>query len=373
MVKTLSSPIFLAVLTLLGVGLVQVYSSSYIYAIEAFGNGLLFFHKQGLFVAVAILILIGTSQIKFEWVKQWGWILWLVAIVGMFLTFVPGIAAKAGGASRWLNLPLGFRLEPSEFLKISVSLFIASLAVRAETPMRYLPLGLIFLLFIGPFFLLLIQPDFGSFAILTLVVLLFLFIYGLKWRYLLVGLASAIPAFYFLVMSVPYRRARVLSFMDPWSDPEVKGFQVIQSLLSFSSGGFSGVGLGQGQGKLFFLPEAHTDFTLAVLGEETGFIGYFVVMAIYGLLIFKGLQLATKTHDRYSRGLALGLTATFALNVYINVGVALGLLPTKGLTLPFMSYGGSSLFSMAILFGLLLNIERQQQRSTPKRYGVPIE
>lgn len=373
MVKTLSSPIFLAVLTLFGVGLVQVYSSSYIYAIEAFGNGLMFFQKQGLFVAVALVLLVVVSQLKLEWVRQWGWILWVLAIVGLILTFVPGVAARAGGANRWLSLPLGFRLEPSEFLKISLSLFIGSLAVREQTPMRYIPMGMIFVLFFAPFFLLLEQPDFGSFSILSVVVLLFLFVYGLKWRYLIAGFSLSIPAFYFLVMSVPYRRARVLSFMDPWSDPEVKGFQVIQSLLSFSSGGFSGVGLGQGQGKLFFLPEAHTDFTLAVLGEETGFIGYFVVMAIYGLLIFKGLQLATKTHDRYARGLALGLTSTFALNVFINVGVALGMLPTKGLTLPFMSYGGSSLFAMAILFGLLLNIERAQERPLQKRYGVPVD
>lgn len=362
--KIFSSPIFLSVLTLMGVGLVQVYSSSYIYAIEQFGDGLLFFQKQALFAAVAMTLLIVVSQVRFETIRNWGWILWGAAIIGLILTFVPGFASRAGGASRWLILPFGFRIEPSEFLKVFLSLFIATLSIRPETPMRFMPAGLLAVIFACPLALLLMQPDFGSFAIITLVVAIFLFVYGLKWRYFIAGLSLVVPAFYFLVMQVPYRRARVLSFMDPWSDPEQKGFQVIQSLLSFSSGGFTGVGLGQGQGKLFFLPEAHTDFTLAVLGEETGFIGFFVVMAIYGLLIVKGLQLATRTEDRYARGLAFGLTATFALNVFINVGVALGLLPTKGLTLPFLSYGGSSLFAMAILFGLLLNIERQQ---TPKR------
>lgn len=364
MTRIFTSPIFLSVLALIGVGLVQVYSSSYIYAIEQFGNGLLFFQKQALFAATSILLLIFVSQIRMEWIRRWGWIFWGVAIIGLLLTFVPGLAARAGGASRWLNLPMGFRLEPSEFLKVFVSLFIASLSVRSETPMRFVPAGLIFVLFAGPLVLLLMQPDFGSFAILTLVCVTFLFIYGLKWRYFLTGIGLVVPAFYFLVMQVPYRRARILAFMDPWSDPDQKGFQVIQSLLSFANGGLTGVGLGQGQGKLFFLPEAHTDFTLAVLGEETGFIGFFLVMAIYGVLIIKGLQLSAKTEDRYVRGLTMGLTATFALNVFINVGVALGLLPTKGLTLPFLSYGGSSLYAMAILFGLLLNIERQQ---TPQR------
>lgn len=343
----------------MGVGLVQVYSSSYIYAIEAFGNGLLFFLKQGLFVASALVLMIVVSQVRFSFIRQWGWLFWVASLVGLLLTFVPGLAARVGGAARWLILPLGFRLEPSEFAKVGLSLLIASLVVRSETRLRHLPAGVIAFLFAAPFFLLLMQPDFGCFAILVTVLLLYLFVYGLRWRYFVAGVAMAIPAFYFLVMQVPYRRARVMAFIDPWSDPEHKGFQVIQSLLSFSSGGLTGVGLGQGQGKLFFLPEAHTDFTLAVLGEETGFLGFFMVMAIYGLLIVKGLQLATRSEDRYTRSLALGLTVTFALNVFINVGVALGLLPTKGLTLPFLSYGGSSLFSMAILFGLMLNIERQ--------------
>lgn len=362
MTKTLSNSVFLAVIGLIGAGLVQVYSSSYIYAIEAFGHGWFFFQKQLLFALAAMIVLIAVAHIPLKLIREWGWLLWLASFVGLLLTFVPGISFRAGGAARWLQLPFGFRLEPAEFLKVAVSLLIASALMRRQTALRSVPWWLIAIVAFVPFVALLKQPDFGSFSILVAVVLIFLFAQGLRWRYLLGSLLMAVPAFYLLVMNVPYRRARVLAFLDPWSDPDQKGFQVIQSLLAFSSGGLLGVGIGEGQGKLFFLPEAHTDFTLAVLGEEVGFIGFLIVMLIYGFLIVRGLQIVGRTRDPFFRNLALCLTVTFALNVFINVGVALGMLPTKGLTLPFLSYGGSSLVSMAILFGLLLNIDRHAQR-----------
>jgi cell division protein FtsW len=158
-------------------------------------------------------------------------------------------------------------------------------------------------------------------------------------------------------MRVPYRRARILAFLNPWEDPEQKGFQAIQSMLSFHSGGFWGVGLGQGQGKLFFLPEAHTDFTLAVLGEEMGFVGFCSILLLYGFIVWRGFQVAFKTEDLFRRSVALGFSLIFAMNVFINSGVVMGLLPTKGLTLPFLSYGGSSLVTLCFMLGLLLNLE----------------
>ncbi|PWU22776.1 MAG: putative lipid II flippase FtsW [Bdellovibrio sp.] len=361
MQKTLSSPIFLSVLALMGLGLVQVYSSSYIYAIEGFGNGLFFFQKQVFFTLASILVLLLASQIPYHHLRSWFWAVWIFAGFSLLLTFIPGLGVRVGGAVRWLRLPMGFRLEPSELLKVSLSLFVAGLTIRSETPMGKVPLGVLLLLLVLPLVLLLQQPDFGAFVILSAVILIYLFVYGLRWRYIVATVALTLPAFYFLVMNVPYRRARVLAFLDPWSDPEQKGFQVIQSLISFSSGGFWGVGLGQGQGKLFFLPEAHTDFTLAVFGEETGFLGFVCLMGLYGFLMFKGLQLSTRARDPFARSLALGLTATFGLNVVVNVGVALGIVPPKGLTLPFLSYGGSSLMAMAALFGLLMNIDNNQR------------
>ena len=361
--------ILFAVFALLGIGLVQVYSSSFIFAIESRGDGLFFFKRQLFFTVVAVGVLLMTASIPFRWIEKFGWMLWIAAAVGVVATMVPSLGIRAGGAARWLKLPGGIVFEPSELVKISISLLLATyfsekFAARFESfgkmnlPIRA---GLL----IVPLLFVLHQPDFGTFAICTSVFVSILFAFGLQWRYVIAAFTVAVPSFYFLVMNVPYRRARVLAFLDPWADPEVKGFQVIQSMLSFQSGGVTGVGLGQGQGKLFFLPEAHTDFTMAVLGEEMGFVGFLVVVGLYGYLVFRGLQLATRAEDRYHKVLALGLSLTFAFSVFINCGVVMGLLPTKGLTLPFLSYGGSSLMMCCFLFGLLLNVDRTDRKALP--------
>jgi cell division protein FtsW len=357
MLRYLSSSLFLAIIALLGIGLVQVYSSSFIFAIESHGDGLFFFKKQLLFVVIALAVLVGTVHIPFRYFEKFGWTLWLVATLGVVATLIPGFGVRVGGAIRWIQLPFGIRVEPGEILKISFSIWFASVLCRQSNFLAKVKWHWLFLFSILPMYLILRQPDFGSFAIIVLVFLALLFAFGLQWKYVFGAMAVIIPTFYVLVMTVPYRRARVLAFLDPWADPAQKGFQVIQSMLSFHSGGFSGVGLGQGQGKLFFLPEAHTDFTLAVFGEEMGFVGFVAILALYGFIVFRGIQIAMKTDESFKRALTLGLILTFALSVFINAGVVMGLLPTKGLTLPFLSYGGSSLISLSFMFGLILNIE----------------
>ena len=355
----------LAIFTLIGIGLVQVYSSSFIFAIESRGDALFFFKRQFVFALLAIGLMIGTAMVPSRWLEKFGWLLWPVAALGIAATMVPGLGIRAGGAARWLNLPGGFVFEPSELLKISLGLLLATYFSRRTDMLGAWELPMKALLFIAPLCLVLKQPDFGTFVICTIVFMATLFAFGLKWIYVGGLVAAAVPTFYFLVMNVPYRRARILAFLDPWSDPAQKGFQVIQSMLSFQSGGLMGAGLGQGQGKLFFLPEAHTDFTLAVLGEEMGFVGFVFVFALYGYLVFRALQLAARSEERFPRVLALCLSLTFALSVFINAGVVLGLLPTKGLTLPFLSYGGSSLIMSCFLFGLLLNVERRERQAIP--------
>lgn len=262
-----------------------------------------------------------------------------------------------GGAARWIQLPFGVRFEPSEVLKFSFSFLFAAMLVRQENVLRHFKWWALAAMIIVPLFLLLKQPDFGSFAIIICVGVGLLFAFGLKRRYIAAAVAIMLPAFYFLVMRVPYRRNRVLAFLDPWADPEQKGFQVIQSMLSFHSGGMTGTGLGQGQGKLFFLPEAHTDFTLAVFGEELGFVGFTLLLFLYLFVILRGFQISLKCEKPYLRALSIGITMTFALSIFINAGVVMGLLPTKGLTLPFFSYGGSSLVTLCLMLGVLLNIE----------------
>ncbi|MFV3408388.1 putative lipid II flippase FtsW [Bdellovibrio bacteriovorus] len=370
MLRYLSSSLFLAIITLLGIGLVQVYSSSFIFAIESYGDGLFFFKRQLIFTILAMGVLVTTIHIPFRYIEKYGWALWLVATLGVLATFVPGLGVRVGGAIRWIQLPFGVRFEPGELLKIAFSVWFASLLCRQENFLGRVKWHWIFVALVAPMGLLLKQPDFGTFAIIVMVAVTLLFAFGLQWKYIIGAVAVMIPAFYFLVMSVPYRRARVLAFLDPWADPAQKGFQVIQSMLSFHSGGLTGAGLGQGQGKLFFLPEAHTDFTLAVLGEEMGFVGFVLILALYGFVVFRGMQIAVKAEEPFKRALALGLSVTFGLSVFINAGVVMGLLPTKGLTLPFLSYGGSSLVSLCFMFGLILNIENSfEEDKFSRRFG----
>ena len=357
--------LLLAVFTLIGIGLVQVYSSSFIFAIESRGDALYFFKHQLVFAVVAVAVMLATAQVPPHWVEKFGWLLWPVAAAGVVGTMIPGLGVRAGGAARWLNIPGGFVFEPSELLKISLGLLLATYFSNSMTILGKWEWPFKSFLFVVPLLFVLKQPDFGTFFICTMVFMATLFAFGLRWRYIAVLVGGALPSFYFLVMNVPYRRARILAFLDPWNDPEQKGFQVIQSMLSFQSGGLTGAGLGQGQGKLFFLPEAHTDFTLAVLGEEMGFLGFVFVFSLYAYLVFRALQLAARSEEKYPRVLALCLSMTFALSVFINAGVVLGLLPTKGLTLPFLSYGGSSLIMSCFLFGLLLNVERRERQSIP--------
>lgn len=350
--------ILVVLFLMFGIGLVQVYSSSYIFATESLGNGLYFFSKQAIFTVLSILALFIVANIPWKYVERWGYLLWWAAVAGIVLTFVPGFAIKAGGASRWIHLPFGQRIEPSEYLKLALCLWLATFLARRSPWMGRFEWPFKVLFTLGPLVLLLKQPDFGTFAICSLVAFTAFFAFGLKWRYILGSILVVIPSFAYLILSSPYRKARLMTFLDPWSDPEQSGFQVIQSLLSFHSGGVTGVGLGLSQGKLFFLPEAHTDFTLAVLGEEMGFVGFAVILLLYGFLVLRGMQISAQARDAFEKALALTITVTFAFSVFINVGVVLGLLPTKGLTLPFLSYGGSSLLMWSLAFGLLLNIDR---------------
>ncbi|MCC2678728.1 MAG: cell division protein FtsW [Pseudobdellovibrio sp.] len=360
-----TSSLFLSIVALFGIGLMQVYSASYVFATESYGDGLYFFKRQLTFTFLAAVVILVTTQIPFNLIKKWSWAMWPISFVLLLATFIPGIGVRVGGALRWIQLPGGVRFEPSEIAKVAFCFLFASLVCRKENMLGRFKWGWIAALILLPLGILNIQHDFGSLVIITLVAVALLFTFGMQLKWLVAAGFAALPLFYFAIWSYPYRRARIEAFLDPWSDPAKKGFQVIQSMLSVHSGGISGVGLGQGQGKLFFLPEAHTDFTMAVFFEEMGFIGVVAILALYGFVVFKGFQIAIKVQDVFKRTLVLGLITTFAFSVFINIGVVLGLVPTKGLTMPFMSYGGSSLLVLSFLFGIILNIEMSENQSKP--------
>lgn len=359
--KQIDQGLLLVILFLMGLGLVQVYSSSFIFAIESYGDGQYFFTKQFMFSILSFFILFFCILSPWSYIKKLGQALWLLAVVGVILTYIPEFAVKVGGAHRWIQLPFGFRFEPAELLKFTYPFLVAWWFVRFKAEPHRLNLIFATLALSIPLLLLLKQPDFGSFVIISSMILISLFVAGLSLGYFAGLVATIIPAFYLLVVNVPYRWARVQAFLDPWSDPRDKGFQIIQSMLSFYTGGVTGKGLGQAQGKLFFLPEAHTDFTLSIFAEELGFIGVLFLILLYGFLIFKALRISAREKQPEVQFIAIGISVILGLSVFINMGVAMGLLPTKGLTLPFISYGGSSLVCVSFACGVLLAIDKRQK------------
>lgn len=340
-----------------------MYSSSYIFAFENYGDGLFFLKKQILFTIIGLIAFFVAFKIRLDWFEKLSWVFWVISLSLVALTLIPGVGVRVGGAIRWIQLPFGFRFEPAELLKVSLVFYLSTILFSEKNYISQRSLFIRFTLLCIPFGLLLKQPDFGSFVILLTTAVSLFFLYGLSWKWIVSGAALSMPAFYFLVMKVDYRRARIMAFLDPWSDPERKGFQVIQSMLSFHSGGATGAGLGNGQGKLFFLPEAHTDFTLAVFGEELGFVGLVILMSLYAYIVFRIFQIGILTKSLFFKSICVGGGVLFGLNFLINAGVTMGLFPTKGLTLPFLSYGGSSLVVFMFLFGILVNIEKNTERS----------
>jgi cell division protein FtsW len=347
----------------MGIGLVLVYSASFIFASETYGDGLYFFKRQLLFVVVALCALSLASVFPYTLLRKYFWVFWGAMVLGLAAVFVPGLGHHVGGATRWIGLPGGLRLEPGEMAKLMSPVVFGYLLTyekkKNETWWKFwgIALSAAFI----PVLIMLMQPDFGSSVIFFAVGLTLLFCFGLPWGYLVSAAFVSVPLFYVLVMRVAYRRARVLAFLNPWADAGHGGFQVIQSLLSLHAGGFWGVGIGKGQSKLFFLPEAHTDFILAVLGEETGFVGLILVWALFAWIIFRGLQIGMRCSDPFGRRLAIGLSCLIGYQAIINTGVVTGLLPTKGLTMPFLSYGGSSLVAVSLACGVLINIHSKSR------------
>ena len=346
-----------------GLGLVQVYSSTYIFAQEHYPSGLFFLKKQLIFTLAGFFCFFTVSFIPWKYNRYLGMALWFLSVTALILTLIPSVGIKVNQASRWLALPFGFRFQPSELFKVTTVFILAWMAVLWEKwPLNRIFFWMVPLFALGfPLFVLIQQPDFGTVVLICMMSFACLFVLGLKKRYIgiIVSLLSAVLAFFALNWS--YREERVRTFLNPWEDPLGKGFQVIQSLLSVHSGGFFGTGVGKGQSKLFFLPEAHTDFTLAVLAEELGFIGLFAVLCIYGFLIYNGFRLTLRISDCYQKMVAFGLIFIFSLSVFIHSAVNLGLLPAKGLALPFLSYGGSALVCTHLLFGWLLCLEKNNR------------
>jgi cell division protein FtsW len=348
-----------AVAALLGLGVVMVFNVSYFHAGERYGDPFVFFRKHLVALLIGAVGMTLLSRARTDWLERWAAPLLLASLAGLVLVLVPGIGVERGGARRWLVLG-GFSLQPSELAKPAVVLFLAHWISRHRQALgERWTASVPVLLIVGlSTVLVLAQPDFGAAAILSALLLAMLFAGGARATHLLALAAPGGALLLLAAVAAPYRVLRLLSFRDPCQDSLGSGFQLCQSLIAFGSGGLTGVGLGQSRQRLFFLPEMHTDFIFAFVGEELGLLGALVVLVLFAVVAARGLRIAIRHPDPFASLLAFGLTLVIVLSAVVNVGVVLGMLPTKGLPLPFVSYGGSALLGAMLGAGVLTSLSR---------------
>ncbi len=356
-----SVPIVAIVTTIVIFGSVMVFSSSYIYSKELHGSAQYFIIKQLIFIAIGTMLAYIVSKTKFTFWLKFGNIIHGFAIFLLLLTMFPSVGVSVNGASRWVGLG-GINFQPSELIKVTLLFSAIPFFDRySETTTRDKIVQ--FLLIVFPFLILIRQPDFGTFSICLLLLGLscFLSSFPRKFFYSLFGIGSAVGVL--VLFMQPYRVARVMTFLDPWKNSKTSGFQIIQSYLALASGKITGKGLGNSNEKLFYLPEAHNDFILSVIGEELGFVGVVIVIALYALFLFFGIKAAFAVKNRLGKLLIASLTFAIVTQALLNMGVVMGLLPTKGLNLPFVSYGGSSMIVNLFIVGIIISTLRTCSRS----------
>lgn len=352
--------IFICVYILIGLGIVMTYSASAIYAEHRYNDPQHFLMRQILYVLLGTGILFLTVSVPFDFWKRHARGLILLTIVFLILVFLPVVGRSAGGARRWIRFG-AFNFQPAEFAKVTVCLYLSDYLARKMKFIKKGNLGIFFppLLLIGFVCgLMLLQPDLGSCAFIFLIVVTMFFLAGIRVRYIVGACVIFLPIFYGLVVRVPYRLSRVAAFLNPWDDPQKSGFQMIQSFLAFGLGGIQGVGLGQGTQKLFYLPSSYNDFIFSIIGEELGLIGILLVICLYGLIFFSGVRMAERARQNYQKFLVFSLTFMIVLQALIHMMVTTGLIPTKGLSLPFVSFGGTSMVFNLMGVGLLIAADR---------------
>ena len=361
----LDTPLTLLGLALLLVGLIAISSASIEYADWHYQNP--WFHTQRHMIYLGLALVGGYAVYRVPpqfWLDT-GWIWLFVALALLILVLIPGIGREVNGSQRWL--PLGpFTLQPSEFAKMAMVIYLAGYTVRREHEVRnhwqgfLKPMAVLF----ATTLLLMIEPDFGATVIVVGTAFGMLFLAGVKLGHFLLVLLGALGAMLVLVLSAPYRVKRLTAYTDPWADPYDTGFQLTQSLIAFGRGEWLGVGLGNSVQKLFYLPEAHTDFVFSIWAEETGFLGAITVIALYAALIGRVLWVGRQAifaRNPFGAYICYGVALIFSGQAFVNMGVSCGLLPTKGLTLPFVSYGGTSLIVCCAMLALVLRIDRDRR------------
>lgn len=350
--------LFIVTLLLVGFGIAMVFSSSAIVAKEKFGDPNYFSFKQLIFATLGLAVMFVVMKVDYHRYRHPAVVFSALAMVVALLVMVFFLPATAN-THRWIQLA-GFSVQPSELAKLALICFLAYFLEKRKGSVNDLaftlvPIAVIVALLAG----LVAIEDLGTAVSLFMISGVLLFVAGLDLRWIAAAIIFTLPPFYLLVFRVEYRRSRILAFLDPWAEPLGKGFQIIQSLLSVASGGITGLGYMEGKQKLFYLPEAHTDFIFAVVGEELGLIGTCALLCLFTVFFWRGLRTSMRAPDPFGFYLALGITTMVCVQAFINMSMVLGLLPTKGIPLPFLSYGGSSFVVMLAAVGILLNVSQQ--------------
>lgn len=344
---------------LICIGIVMVYSSSSWYAYEKFNDASFYLKRHIAHFIIGLVLASFVIKLDYKKIRDHTKVLLAISIFSLILVLVPGIGHEAGGAKRWIKFgAVGF--QPSEFTGLFLIIYLADLLERKQTCIRSFFHGFMPPLVVSGIVVLLIllQPDLGTAFMLFAVSIVMMFVSGTNMLHLMPFVLVSVPALYFLIFRVPYRLRRIMGYLDPWKDSQGAGFQIVQSFLALGSGGILGLGLGFSRQKLFYLPQGHTDFIFSIIGEELGLVGTLGIVLLFSVFVWQGIKISIKARDVFAKFLALGITVSIGLKAIINIAVSTGAIPTKGLPLPFISYGGTALIFNIVSVALLLNIAR---------------
>jgi len=359
MIRDTRINLFTITIVLICIGIVMIYSASSIYAWERYNDSAFFLKRHIIFVLIGALLMFLVMCLDYKLLQRYAKPALAISLFLLLLVLIPGIGREVAGARRWFRFKF-ISFQPSEFANLALIIYIADFIARKNKDILSLWRGFLPPILVLGFTVLCIlaQPDLGTAVSLGAVVLIMLFSSGVRVSYILSLILISIPLLCILIFSVPYRKMRILAFLNPWLDPKGSGFQIIQSQLALGSGGIFGVGLGHSRQKLFYLPAAHTDFIFSIIGEELGLVGTLCVILLFMLFIQQALKIIKNATDKFGHFLSLGLTTMICFKAVVNIGVSCGILPTKGLPLPFISYGGSSFIFDMVSVGILMNIAR---------------
>ena len=355
--------LMISALLLLGLGLVMVFSASGVLASDKYHDPAFFLKKQLIYAVLGIALMLFVRRIPYQSYNRLVYLILALSLFLLILVLIPGIGVRIRSASRWIRFgPLV--IQPSEFAKLAIIIFLAYSMARKQEKIRYFSIGFLPHIVVAGIFILLVEkePDFGTAMALAGITFLMLFVGGTRLTHIFLAILSASPLVVYVILKNKMRLERVVTFVDPWKYAQESGYQLVHSLYAIGSGGFWGLGIGKSREKLFYLPDSHTDFIFAILSEELGFLGIIIVFSLFAILIIRGLIISTRAQDNFGAYLAMGLTALIGLQAVINMAVVTGLMPTKGLSLPFLSYGGSSLLVNMIAIGILLNISSRSRQ-----------